>query len=189
MARIFKGNFKNRCQLILVLGGAILPGCSEQPHAPALHDDPVYTNDRDGLRFLVPEGWSHQGGANLPGGKLSKEHSLVRFVRKGGDKKALFEITVASLGDSADLAAHAAGPSFSAKEWRQSSKGEKVETQGLSGTRFTFTGRIGKEEMIKEVVAFRKGDRVYFFNGLFFPGDSQARNQIRQAIASTIWKN
>jgi len=176
-------------RLFLLSSLSVLAGCAEQPRAPALRDDPVYINEREGLRFLVPENWVQQGSANLPAGKLAKEHSLVRFVRKSRDKKAILEITVAGLEESADLAAHLAGPSFSAKGWHRTASREPVETQGLTGTRFTFTGRVGKDEIIKEVVAFRKGERVYFFNGLFFPGDNQARDQIRQTIKGTIWKN
>ena len=43
--------------------------------------------------------------------------------------------------------------------------------------------------MTKETVAFRRGGRVYFFHGLFGPTDAKARDQVRRAVESTIWKS
>jgi hypothetical protein len=42
--------------------------------------------------------------------------------------------------------------------------------------------------MIKEVVVFQRGPRQYFFTGLYWSSDTAAKDQLRRAVASTIWK-
>jgi len=42
--------------------------------------------------------------------------------------------------------------------------------------------------MTKEVVCFRRNNRVYSFVGLFWSNDDKAREQIRRALRSTIWE-
>jgi hypothetical protein len=51
-----------------------------------------------------------------------------------------------------------------------------------------FTGRVGRDEMIKEVVVFPQRGRFYFFTGLFAAADKNARAQVRAAAESTKWK-
>jgi hypothetical protein len=173
---------------LLALSAALVLGCNSRPVAPALRDDPVYQNDREGFRFLVPEGWSQQAKSEVPPGKLKKEHLLVQYKRLGGDKGAMLEVTMADLPSSADLSAQLAGPSYGAKSWQPSGKAETLEVDGVPATRLKFTTRMGKEDMTKEVVAFRRGERVYFFVGLFTPADGKAREQVRRAVLSTTWK-
>ena len=45
-----------------------------------------------------------------------------------------------------------------------------------------------KERLVKEVVVFPRGERIYFFTGLYYASDAAAREQLRTAVASTIWK-
>jgi hypothetical protein len=150
-----------------------------------LRDEAVYQNDREGFRFRVPQGWMQHAKSDLPPGKVNKEHLLVSYRRSS--KPASLEVSLADLPESADLATYLAGPSFGAKHWRKNSTEEEVESQGMQGVRFTFTGAAGKTEMTKEVVVFRRGERVYFFTGLFAPGDRQSRDEIRHAVAGTTW--
>lgn len=172
-----------------LIGIALASGCGTQPQAPALRNEPVYQNDREGFRFLVPEGWAQLASGTPPPGPLPKDFMLTRYMNKGGDKRATFEVSEVDMPASADVAAYLAGPSHGVKQWQKTGAVDQVQSNGFSGERFTFSGRAGKNDLTKEVVVFRRGDRVYLFTGLYTPKDASARDQIRQAVASTIWKN
>jgi hypothetical protein len=165
----------------------LLPGCSRRPHAPALGDDPVYQNSREGFRFLAPEGWVQRARAEIPPGKAEKERLLVEYQRVGGGKLALLEVSLADLPPSTDLITYLAGPADGVEKWRSVGRPENLEIEGVEATRMTFSGRVGKEDMTREVVAFRRGERVYFFVGLFTATDGKARDELRRAVGSTIW--
>jgi prepilin-type processing-associated H-X9-DG protein len=177
---------------LAVVGGVFLlfldAGCSRTPSAPALRDDPVYHSANEGFRFLVPEGWVQRANAELPPGRLEKERLLVKYIYLSPDSRAQLQTSVADLPKATDLVAQAAAPSFAVSNWSLVGQPEPVETEGRSGTRYVFTGRMGKEDMTKEVTVFRRGERVYFFTGLFASGDSKARGQVQRAIATVIWK-
>ncbi len=82
---------------VLFVGLVLLfSGCRSRPRAPLLRDDPVYQNDREGFRFLAPEGWTQSSRSEVPPGKITKELSLVDYRRKTG-KGASFLVTLADL--------------------------------------------------------------------------------------------
>jgi len=164
-------------------------GCSGQPQAPVLRNEPVYENDTEGFRFLTPDGWRQHAKVNVPRGKLEKERLLVQYVRLSGEKGASLDVSMADLPATTDLEHYLAGPSGGVKNWRVKSPVESVPLGGVPAERFTFTGRMSKEDAIKEVVACRRGERVYFFTAYFAVGDTKAQQQVRRAVASTLWKN
>ena len=45
----------------------------------------------------------------------------------------------------------------------------------------------GKDESFREVVAIRRGERVYFFKGSYSGADTQSRQAIRKAIDTIVW--
>jgi hypothetical protein len=174
---------------ILLLGSVLFAGCTPKPQAPALRNDPVYQNDREGFRFLVPDGWMMVAASNYPPGPATKNRLLVQYRSKAQDSPATFEVDMIDLPTSTDLAAYLAGPSFGVQKWQRTGATEAVQTSGLSGERYDFVGRMGgKGQVTKEVVVFRRGDRCYLFIGLFPPKDTIARDQVRQAVTSTAWK-
>lgn len=168
---------------------ALLVGCGcSGPRAPALSDETVYHNSRENFRFLVPEGWAQQAKEDVPSGKVEKERLLVQYQRLTADKPAVLEASLADLPESTDWGDYLAGPSFGASQWRQSSPAEPIEVNGVSAVRFDFSGKLHGTATIKEVVVFRRGERVYFFTGIFPAKDTEAREQVRRAVASVIWK-
>jgi hypothetical protein len=167
---------------------ALLLGCGSRPRAPVLRDDPVYQNDREGFRFLVPEGWKQHARTDAPPGKYPRDLLLVEYKHFAGGKGAMLQVSLADLPEATDLSTFLASPSFGVKEWKRAGSEEPLEVGGVSGVRLAFTGRLARQEMTREVVAFRRGERVYFFTGFFPRGDTEARDQIRRAVASTLWK-
>ncbi len=176
--------FRATTVAVLAVG---LAGCGSNPRAPALEDEAVYNNSREGFRFLVPEGWTQQAKAEVPSGKLDKGCSLVQYQRST-DPPAVLEASLADLAESTDLAEYLAEPSFGASQWRQISPAEDIQVNHIAAMRFVFTAKLARGETTKEVVVIRRSGRVYFFNGIFPAKDAEAREQIRRAVASLIWK-
>jgi hypothetical protein len=171
-----------------LLAGLFSRSWGARPRAPALIDEPVYHNAREGFRFLVPEGWTVHSRGEAPPGRADKERLLVNYQRYGADKPAQFEVTLIDFPSTSDLAAHLAEPSYGAEKWRPKGAAETLPLKGIDATRYLFTARVGKEETTKEVVAVRRGERVYFFTALYATGDTSARDQMRRVVESTIWE-
>lgn len=173
---------------LLLVGLSLLAGCGRGPRAPALQDDPVYTNEDEGFRFRVPEGWHQSAHAVLPPGKLDKERLLVQYRRPDPARPATLEVAAADLPPSTDLAAYLAEPAYGATTWRVRAGPEPVQAGGMEGSRYDLTARVGTDDMTREVVAFRRGERVYFFTALFLSKDPDAREQFRRSVGRLVWK-
>ena len=162
--------------------------CSHRPRAPALQDEPIYQNTREGFRFVAPEGWRQFAKSDLPPGPAEKERLLVRYMPPLTGRGSTLEVSLADLPESTPLADYLAGPSLGVKQWKPLGKTETLELNGQAATRLAFSGRVGKDQLLKEVTAFRRGGRVYFFTALVPKGDNKSRETIRRAVASTTWK-
>jgi hypothetical protein len=160
-----------------------------RPRAPALRDDSVYQNTREGFRFLVPEDWHQHARSEVPTGKTEKERLLVGYKRLSADKPALLEVSLVDLPAATDLEAYLAEPSYGVTRWQAAARPEPLHIQGAEAQRFVFTARVDADNMTREVVAFRRGERLYLFTGVFRTADTTARAQFRQAVESTLWKN
>ena len=171
----------------LLAAALLAAGCTQRPHAPVLRNEAVYQNAQEGFRFLPPEGWAMHTRTNLPPGPLDKEHVLVAYrkIQPGASRPAAFEVSCADLPESADLTAHL---SAGKGKWRAVKPPEPVSAGNAQGVRITLTGRAGNEPVQKEVVAVRRGGRVYFFALIAAPNDTAAREPARQAVGSLLWK-
>jgi len=175
--------------ILMTVGVFLQAGCGERPRAPVLRDEPVYQNDREGFRFLTPTGWTQDARAAIPPGKATKERPLVDYRRAAGIRGASFRVSLIDLDPSADLAAYLTGPSYGAKSWRQAGTSEEVAAGNVPGVCYTFRTGTGKAETVKEVIAVRRGERVYLFTALFAPKDTEVREELHRVVASVIWKN
>jgi hypothetical protein len=165
---------------------AALAGCERQPRAPALEDGTVYSNGREGFRFVVPDGWSQQAKADVPPGPVSKERVLVIYRYFGGALPATLQVSLVDLPETADLAEHLARPSEGI-DWRTSARPEPLHIGGQAAKRYFLSGKAGKYDMAREVVALRRGGRVYFFSASFLGSDGVRREQVRETIAGVLW--
>jgi hypothetical protein len=163
-------------------------GCSTRPRAPVLRDDPVYQDDREGFRFLAPTGWSQSTRAEIPPGKHETEVPLVAYRRRAGPAAATFRVSLIDLPTSADLLAHLSAPSYGVDVWKKTAPPEEVKVGSASGVRYVLRGKSGKEEVEKEVVCVRRGERVYFFTSMYLPADTDIRDQLRRVNEDIIWK-
>src|SRR5262249_45571367 len=95
----------------------VLSGCNTRPRAPALVDEPIYQNEREGLRFLVPEGWKQLARADVPPGKVDRERLLVQYRRLLPGQEATLEVRLADLPTSAALDSLLSAPSYGVDRW------------------------------------------------------------------------
>jgi hypothetical protein len=176
-----------RAFTVLLLLAATL-GCGSRPRAPALRASPVYQNDSEGFRFLVPDGWIQTASTILPSGELTGESFLVRYRMRTPEQGATLQIECLQDSATLDPEKHHAGPSYRVEHWRAAEANQEIEINGVKAQRFVYIARIEGRPMTKEVVCFRRNGRVYSFVGLFWSNDDKAREQIRRAVRSTIWE-
>jgi hypothetical protein len=164
----------SRFCLTAILLPMCLTACSDRPKAPA--------------RFSVPEGWKIKARAEFPPGKLEKQRVLAEYQKaEPGKPLAMLEISAADLPESTNLAEFLSTGSFGVKKWIPVGTPESIEAGGKPGTRLTFKGVREKESLDREVTAFRKGDRVYFFNIMSRAGDASPRDSVRRSLSSIVW--
>ena len=53
--------------------------------------------------------------------------------------------------------------------------------------RILYSLSAGKDETIREIVAFRRGERVYFFKAFYAASDGKSRKEVRAAVDSVVW--
>jgi hypothetical protein len=176
-----------RCAALAALLPALLGGCGPRPRAPALQDEPVYQNKQEGFHFLPPEGWIIHARAEVPPGKLSEERLLVEYKRVTSAKPASLEVSMADIPAGTDVAACLEGRASPDDSWQPQGSAENIEVGGQPAARRAFLGQFGQDRVMREIMAVRRGGRVYFFTGLFPADDSKAREQVRKAVASVAW--
>ncbi len=175
-------------RLLLLTPLILLPACSDRPKAPPLTQESVYQNDAIGVRFLVPSGWTTQSRAVLPSGPLAKPIVLVSY-QGGYERPAKFLVLVADIPPDVDLRAYLIEHQVGSEKWKSQSAIEPVSINGAPASRFVLTLPRGKEEIRREVTAFRRDNRVYLFLVDFSATDGASRDAVRTAIDSIKWKS
>jgi hypothetical protein len=162
-------------------------GCRERPKAPPLVNDTVYQNNKIGLRFLAPEGWSVVSRADLPA-TLPKPVILIAYQQNKGDSQGELEVLAADLAEGADLERFLIEHRIGAAAWAVKSPPEPVTINGAEAMRLVLARpNKGKGESRREATAFRRGGRIYFFIITFAAGDGLARDAARQSVQSATW--
>lgn len=175
--------------LMLLLATLFCTGCERGPAAPELRNSPVYSNRLEGFRFLVPDGWNQSASSNLPQGDLETEAFLVRYSLPTSESGAQVQVLCfQDKSGDANLVEHHTLPAFGITNWTL--EGEpRIEAVGnREGSWLYYKGINGNKTLGKEVLCFRKGDRVYSFVGTFGETDEKARQAIQRAFASVIWE-
>jgi hypothetical protein len=152
-----------------------------------LRDAPVYQNDAEGFRFLVPKGWIQTASAVLPPERLEDEVVLVRYQMRTSEKAALVELLCFDR-QNVDLQQFHAGPSHGVADWRIVSPLSRRQIHGMPAEHCLYRGTSEKESFCKEVYAFRRGARVYCFIAFYWESDQNAREEVRQAMESVVWR-
>ena len=180
------------CRGAAVLLGVALTlsaGCNSRPSAPALKDGPIFKDSREGFRFNVPDGWKQRARGQVPAGPVEGERMLAEYKCVTCAKPAALEVTVATVPAAASLSEYVTKHTLTGEHWRLSAPTEEFTINAQPAVRITYVLRAGKDkdDMVREIVAFRRGERVYFFKGFYATSDSKSRKEIRAAVDSVVW--
>ena len=177
---------------LAVLLAAVLGGCDNPPSAPPLvQGEPVYHDSREGFRFDTPPGWSMQARGSYPSAASDRERTLVKYKRIRTHEPAKFRVTMIDLPQSTTLASYLAELPPGPEKWKITGPAEDVTVNGVPATRATYSGAEEDEPdepLTKEIVAFCRGNRAYFFTGIVRTDDEESAGVIRKAVASVVWE-
>ena len=164
----------------------LLPGCGSRPSAPKLKDGPFYRDDREGFRFFVPEGWTQRARGSVPRGAIQGERMLAEYKSVKGAPAAL-QVTVTDLPESDSLADYLAKNTLTGEDWRLQNPAEEFTLNSVPAARITYVKGRDENQMVREVVAFRKGVRVYFFKSYYAKVDQRSRDALKTAVETVVW--
>jgi hypothetical protein len=187
------GEIVRRCSRLGALAFLIIfpAGCEERLKAPPLvQGEAVYYNRRERFRLEPPSGWSQQSRVEFPPGRYETERVLVKYKRLDVRGPAFFRASLIDLPESTTPVEYLEKRPGGPEKWQIGRKTESVSVGGITGTLVTYTGiweEGEKEDVVKEVVAVRRGERVYFFTGIFAASDKTARALVRKAVNSVVW--
>jgi hypothetical protein len=167
------------------VGGTVLTGCEGRLRAPPLEDGPVYRNTREGFRFFVPDGWKQRARGEVPAGKIETERMLAEYRCLTCDGTLM--VSVVDIPVSMSLAEYVAKNTKTAEDWHQQGPPEEFAINGMPAVRLSYVEGEGRRQMIREVVAFRRDERVYFFKSYFASHDAQSRKALRDAVDTIVW--
>jgi hypothetical protein len=185
-------------------GAACLAGCSRGPQAPVLSDESVYQNNREGFRFDVPNGWTQIARGEIPPGTVEKERMLVEYKLLPGPNPAGLQVTCIDLSPQTNPEAYLAERMKTLGDWQKKGRGEKLSIHGRDAVRLQyllkpfpsdFAKKMGTKapkpeaDDLREIVVFRRNERVYFFTAMLPSSDKKALGDIRRAIETIEWKS
>jgi hypothetical protein len=184
-----------------VAGLGLLGGCSG-PQAPLLSDESVYQNNREGFRFDVPNGWIQSLRGEMPSGTVQDEHPLVEYKLLDGPAPAAFQVTCIDLPQGKTVESYMAERMKGPGHWQLEEPVKTVSIHGKEAQQLRYvskpptTNRFGQKikpaateiDDLREVSAFRFGDRIYFFAALVASSDKKALEEARRAVDSLEWK-
>jgi len=180
----------------LAFGLLGLLGCGQGSPVPA-YDDGL------GFSFTPPPGWvervragaaasprSRQGQAlplpPLDGpGQPARARLLARYDRVTAGRLAWLRLAAADAPASTPLSAFLRPPG---EGWRREGAEEQLEVSGQPAARASFLGRWDGQEYCCETTAVRRAGRVYAITASFPARDSEARAQVRAAVAGVAWR-
>jgi hypothetical protein len=158
------------------------------PHAPSLNNEADYQSAQEGFRFHAPDGWIQTFIAGkYPSGKAETERQVAGYNKKGGGQPAIFESTYIDLAPSTDLGSYLAKPSHGQTGWNLTAAATPLTVAGMEANRFILSAGKNPDSTTKEVVVIRRGDRVYFFTGVYHNSDADSQQKIRRAVDSIVW--
>jgi hypothetical protein len=182
----------------VAVGLLLATGCGHKAEPKEIQGD-------DGFHFAPPSGWIERdrGGAipsranskpaNLPlpalgaRGRPTGERLLVRYDRVLSGQTGWLRISVGELPASHPLK-ECLTASAPASSWKKQADIETVEIGGLPAERIGFTGRWQGQDYLSESIAVRKNERVYIITASVPAEDTEARDQVRQAIGRATWQ-
>jgi hypothetical protein len=166
-----------------------------RPGQPLLqqHDEELFTDRQIGLQFEPPAYWSMQSRSVESPRDHQAERVVVKYKRLNpGYPLAWFTVRVADVeGDPspAELLKTRKPPE---EDWTVRKPVEDgLTVAGRPAARVTFGGPFdpdgkGERDFTCEVVAVRRGPRVFYFAGSYTTDDPKGQERIRRAVDSVV---
>jgi hypothetical protein len=151
-----------------------------------LQDETVYQNSQEGFRFLPPPEWKQQARAEFPAGPVTEKRLLVEYKCFTSAKPASLDVSMLDVSEDKPLT-ECVRELGAEGDWKATESPVELQVGGRSAARGTFTSTQGGEPRSCELVAVRRGSRVYFFAGVFALGDTRSRDAIRKAVDTVGW--
>ncbi|HEX3151823.1 MAG TPA: hypothetical protein VHR66_27370 [Gemmataceae bacterium] len=165
----------------------VCAACSNRLKAPPLTNDAVFHDDAIGLRFLVPSGWAMQSREVVPVGPLPRTIIVVSYAGPAGPNLATLELVAADVPAEADLERFLSENGPGNDQWTSLPPSKAIIVNGAEAIRFAQSRMQGKNEIRREVTAFRRGARVYFFVLAFPSADADVGDAARKTVESVTW--
>jgi hypothetical protein len=164
------------------------PGGLLAPRAPTLKNEGDYQSAQEGFRFHPPEAWGQTfASGKYPSGTTNQERKLVGYKKTTAGHPASFEVTYVDLPPSTDLGSYLVKTSPGLSPWSLAGAATPLTVGGVEANRFNLSTGNSPDLTMKEVVVFRRGERVYFFAGTFHSSDGESGQRIRRAVESVVW--
>lgn len=170
------------------VAAATLAGCSETPRAPDLTTEAVYQNDRAGLRFLTPDGWNVIAKSVDPETPRDIPLRLIAYQHTEGRKRAELDLFTFAAPEDGDLLKYLERKPIGPEVWVHKPPVEPLTADGVEAKRYTLAGKGASADKRRELVEFRRGDRVYLFVISYNADDTKHRDQARGVIEKAVWK-
>ena len=174
-----------RLTLIRALCALLLAGCNTKLSAPPLDDAPVYKNQREGFRFFVPAGWKQRAKGEVPPGKIETERMLVEY--RCMTCAGTLMVTVADVPLTTSLSDYISANTKTGEEWHMQSPPEEFTINAMPAVRVSYVEGEGRLQMVREIVAFRREERVYFFKSFYASEEAESRKALRAAVDTIVW--
>jgi hypothetical protein len=151
-----------------------------------LSDEPIYENVREGLRFNVPKGWLQQMKTDLPPGPVPKERTLVLY-RVFEPSPANFEVSVRDIEKDEEIAPFLARKEMAGAKWTPRSENTPWPVPEWAVGSYRLQAKVKEILTYRDVLAARRGSRIYFFNVIYWPKHPARRDEGREAMKSVKW--
>ena len=121
-------------------------GCDSGPRAPVLRDSPVYQNNREGFRFLVPDNWVQSASAVLPKEELEREVILVQYRMRTANVGATLEVLCFDETEPSELDEYHRKPSHG-QNWKSTDSPAEIEINDVAAVRMTYGADVDGRKM------------------------------------------
>lgn len=152
-------------------------------------DGPEFVDNQIGLRFTPPTGWGMQARSTESPTTHKPERMVVKYKRLvRGPNVAWLRVHVVDVDDSSTPGELIKTRKPRETNWIVSKPIEdNLTIAGRPAARVTFSGLMdpdgrGARQCSAEVVAFKVGQRAYYFTGTFNNTDIETQKALRDAL-------
>jgi hypothetical protein len=180
--------------LAILLAAAILVALFSQQNEPVAKagapllqtGDSVFHDAATKFGMVPPGNWSMQMRALPASDEHDGERPLVKYKRLlHGWSPAWVKVSVADVAASTSLGSLLVKRS-PGDNWGQASAVEELTVAGHPAARITFAGQWDKKDYVRDIVAVRRGEQVFYIAGTFEKADPTARRRIQQAVDTVV---